>query len=104
MEKLCDSCCQVYVNTTSLGMHPDVDTGPFDDNDAPKLSPDTVVFDTVYNPPQTKLLKQAQAAGAKTIGGIEMFVRQAAAQFEAWTGLPAPTDVMRRVVEQRLAR
>jgi 3-dehydroquinate dehydratase/shikimate dehydrogenase len=104
MEKLCDSCCQVYVNTTSLGMHPNVDASPFGENESPKLSADTVVFDTVYNPPQTKLLTQAQAAGAKTIGGIEMFVRQAAAQFEAWTGLPAPTAVMRRVVEQRLVR
>ena len=55
-------------------------------------------FDAVYNPMQTKLLKQAEEAGAKTIGGIEMFIRQAAAQFEAWTGLPAPTDVMRRVI------
>ena len=60
------------------------------------------MFDAVYNPMQTKLLKQAQEAGAKTIGGVEMFVRQAAAQFEAWTGLPAPTDVMRRVIVARL--
>ena len=104
MDKLCDSCCQVYVNTTSVGMHPNVDASPFGENESPKLSPETVVFDTVYNPPQTKLLKQAEAAGAKTIGGIEMFVRQAAAQFEAWTGLPAPTDVMRGVVERRLVR
>jgi shikimate 5-dehydrogenase len=52
----------------------------------------------------TKLLQQAEAAGAKTIGGIEMFVRQAAAQFETWTNLSAPRDVMRRVVEQRLVR
>ena len=64
----------------------------------------TLVFDAVYNPSETKLLQQAEAAGAKTIGGVEMFVRQAAAQFEAWTEAPAPTDVMRRVVEERLAR
>jgi shikimate dehydrogenase len=51
---------------------------------------------------QTKLLTQAQAAGAKTVGGVEMFVRQAAAQFEAWTGKSAPVDVMRKVVEERL--
>jgi 3-dehydroquinate dehydratase/shikimate dehydrogenase len=103
LEKLCDSCCQIYINTSSVGMHPNVDVSPLGDN-PPKLSPDTVVFDTVYNPPRTKLLQQAETAGAKTIGGIEMFVRQAAAQFEAWTGLKAPADVMRRVVEQRLAR
>jgi 3-dehydroquinate dehydratase/shikimate dehydrogenase len=102
LDKLCDSCCQVYINTSSVGMHPNVDASPFGDA-PPNLSADTLVFDTVYNPPKTKLLQQAEAAGAKTIGGIEMFVRQAAAQFEAWTKLAAPTDVMRRVVEQRLA-
>jgi 3-dehydroquinate dehydratase/shikimate dehydrogenase len=102
IEKLCDSCCQIYINTTSVGMHPNVDQSPFGDQ-LPKLSPDVLVFDSVYNPPNTKLLQQAQAAGAKTIGGIEMFVRQAAAQFEAWTGIPAPAQVMRSVVEQRLA-
>jgi 3-dehydroquinate dehydratase/shikimate dehydrogenase len=103
MEKLCASCCRVYVNTTSVGMHPDVDASPFGD-EVPELGGDTVVFDTVYNPPKTKLLRQAEAAGAKTIGGIEMFVRQAAAQFQAWTGLTPPVDVMRRVVDQRLVR
>jgi 3-dehydroquinate dehydratase/shikimate dehydrogenase len=103
MDKLCDSCCQVYLNTTSIGMHPDVDASPFGDG-PPKLGPDTLVFDAVYNPPVTKLLRQAGDAGAKTIGGIEMFVRQAAAQFEAWTGLPAPAETMRRIVERRLAR
>jgi shikimate 5-dehydrogenase len=82
-------------------MTPDIDASPFGD-DPPKLSADTVVFDTVYNPIQTKLLRQAKAAGAKTIGGIEMFVRQAAAQFEMWTGQPAPAAVMRAVVEARL--
>ena len=101
MEKLCDNCCQVYVNTTSVGMHPNVHDSPLGDR-PPEFTADTVVFDTIYNPPKTKLLQQAEAAGAKTIGGIEMFVRQAAAQFEAWTGRAAPTDVFRRVVEQRL--
>jgi 3-dehydroquinate dehydratase/shikimate dehydrogenase len=102
LERLCDSCCQIYLNTTSIGMHPNVDASVFGDT-PPKLTPDTVVFDTVYNPIQTLLLRQAQAAGAKTISGIEMFVRQAAAQFEAWTHLPPPRDVMRRVVEGRLS-
>jgi 3-dehydroquinate dehydratase/shikimate dehydrogenase len=102
MDKLCDSCCQIYVNTTSVGMHPNVEGSPFRDA-APKLGPDTLVFDTIYNPPKTRLLQQAESAGAKTVGGIEMFVRQAAGQFRAWTGLNAPAATMRRVVEQRLA-
>jgi shikimate 5-dehydrogenase len=53
---------------------------------------------------KTKLLQHAESRGAKTIGGVEMFVRQAAAQFNAWTGKPAPTDVMRSVVESRLSK
>jgi 3-dehydroquinate dehydratase/shikimate dehydrogenase len=101
IEKLCDSCCQVYINTSSLGMHPNVNASAFGER-PPRLSSDTVVFDTVYNPMRTLLLRQAEAAGARTIGGVEMFVRQAAAQFEAWTGLPAPRHVMRDVVERRL--
>ena len=101
MDKLCDSCCHVFINTTSVGMHPNVNESPLGER-APKFTPDTLVFDTIYNPMKTKLLQQAEAAGARTIGGVEMFVRQAAAQFEAWTGLKAPADVMRRVVEERL--
>ncbi|HEY2586801.1 MAG TPA: type I 3-dehydroquinate dehydratase [Tepidisphaeraceae bacterium] len=102
LEKLCDSCCQIYLNTTSVGMHPNVDGSAFGQT-PPKLSPDTLVFDTVYNPMRTKLIEQAEAAGAPTLGGIEMFVRQAVAQFEAWTKLRAPVELMRSVVEARLA-
>src|SRR5215213_7941277 len=102
MEKLCDSCCHIFINTTSVGMHPNVNESPLGDR-PPEFTKDTLVFDTIYNPMKTKLLEQAENAGAKTIGGVEMFVRQAAAQFQAWTGLAAPTDVMRRVVESRLS-
>jgi 3-dehydroquinate dehydratase/shikimate dehydrogenase len=103
MEKLCDSCCHIYINTTSVGMHPKVDESPLG-GAPPKFSSDTVVFDTIYNPMKTKLLQLAEQAGAKTIGGVEMFVRQAAAQFEAWTGKPAPHDLMRQTIEARLQK
>ena len=103
LEKLCDSCCEIFINTTSLGMHPNVDASAFGDR-IPELSDKTLVFDTVYNPMETKLLKQAKTAGAKTVGGVEMFVRQAVRQFEAWTNHPAPGDVMRRVIENRLRK
>jgi 3-dehydroquinate dehydratase/shikimate dehydrogenase len=103
MEKLCDSCCQIYINTTSVGMHPKMDESPLGDN-PPKFTSDTVVFDTIYNPMKTKLLQHAEQSGAKTIGGVEMFVRQAAAQFEAWTGEPAPRDLMRATIEARLQK
>jgi len=102
LEKLCDSCCQVYINTTSVGMYPSTDQSVFA-NAPPRLDPQTLVFDTVYNPPKTKLLRQAEAAGAKTVGGIEMFVRQAAGQFLAWTGLSPPMQLMRQIIQQRLS-
>jgi shikimate 5-dehydrogenase len=100
MEKLCDSCCQIYINTTSIGMHPNVDESPI--ADVSKFNSDVLVFDAVYNPMRTKLIEQAEAAGTKTINGIEMFVRQAGGQFSAWTGKEAPLDLMREVVVGKL--
>ena len=102
-EKLCDSCCQIYINTTSLGMHPHPDATPFGDT-PPKLDSNTLVFDAVYNPIETRLLREAKTAGAMTISGVEMFVRQAVTQFELWTALKAPPDVMRRALESHLAK
>ena len=62
------------------------------------------MFDTIYNPVQTLLLTKAAQAGCRTVSGLDMFVRQAAAQFELWTNTPAPLDVMRRVVVEQLSR
>lgn len=101
LEKLCDSCCQIYINTTSVGMHPNTDATPFGDR-PPAITDTHLVFDTVYNPLETRLIRYAKSHGAKTISGLEMFVRQAAAQFQAWTGQPAPLDIMRQVVTNRL--
>jgi 3-dehydroquinate dehydratase / shikimate dehydrogenase len=61
------------------------------------------VFEMIYDPPETRLMKLAKAAGAEVIPGIEMFVHQAARQFEIWTGKPAPWDDMLRVVTKILA-
>jgi shikimate 5-dehydrogenase len=83
-------------------MHPNDEASPIDGLDV-TFSPDHLVFDAIYNPIETKLLKAASAAGAKTVTGVEMFVRQAAGQFQAWTDKTAPLDLMRRVVERRLA-
>jgi shikimate dehydrogenase len=102
LEKLCDSCCHIYLNTTSVGMHPKVDDSPLG-SQSPNFTSDTLVFDTIYNPPKTRLLQQAAEAGAKTVGGIEMFVHQAASQFKGWTGKSAPISAMRRVIETRSA-
>jgi 3-dehydroquinate dehydratase/shikimate dehydrogenase len=100
-EKLFDSCCQIFINTTSVGMHPNADASPIDGMNL-KFTRDTLVFDAIYNPINTRLLQTAEAAGASTINGVEMFVRQAAGQFEAWTNKTAPVELMRRVVEERL--
>ena len=82
----------VLINCTAVGMHPDLDSSPFAEN---WLREGMVVFDTVYNPEQTLLLKQAKLRNCKTVSGIEMFVRQAAVQFEKFAGQPAPVKVMR---------
>lgn len=66
------------------------------------------VFDMIYDPPETRLLQLAKQRGAQIIPGIEMFVHQAARQFEIWTGKPAPQDDMLQVVllaiQERAAR
>ena len=80
-------------------MHPDVNATPIPSQ---YLKPDMVVFDTVYNPVQTLLLKNAAQAGAKTISGTEMFVRQAMMQFKLFTGTEADEKLMRKTVRDRL--
>ncbi|UCF43226.1 MAG: shikimate dehydrogenase, partial [Planctomycetota bacterium] len=65
---------------------------------------DMVVFDTVYNPPQTLLLKQAKQKKAKTIDGLSMFVNQAAAQFKLFTQKQPNTKLMRKTVSNWLRR
>jgi 3-dehydroquinate dehydratase/shikimate dehydrogenase len=86
---------KLLVNCTSIGMHPKVDATPVP---AEVLKPDMAVFDTVYNPAETLLLKQAKQIGAKTIDGVSMFVNQAAAQFRLFTGEPANLALMRETV------
>jgi shikimate dehydrogenase len=79
----------VVVNTTSVGL-----AGDASPVEPAGISPQSVVMDAVYDPPQTRLLRDAEARGATTIGGKWMLVYQAAEQFEAWTGIAAPIDVM----------
>lgn len=90
----------VLVNCTSVGMHPEVDETPFAAN---WLREGMIVFDTVYNPERTLLIKQARERGCRTVTGVEMFVRQAALQFELFTGRPAPLDVMRDALRRAIS-
>ena len=89
----------ILVNATSVGMTPDVDSTPID---ADLLHPGLVVFDVVYNPLKTRLLKDAEAAGAETISGIEMLVWQGVLAFEKFTGQEAPPDLMRQEAIRQL--
>jgi shikimate dehydrogenase len=86
---------QVLIHATPVGMHPNTEESVVPDN---LLRSDLAVMDIVYNPLETRLLKDAAKRGAKTISGLEMFVNQAVLQFEAWTGQEAPVEVMREVV------
>ncbi|UCD48828.1 MAG: type I 3-dehydroquinate dehydratase [Phycisphaerales bacterium] len=95
LDALASLDARLVVNCTSIGMHPDVDHSPVPQE---VLKPDMAVFDTVYNPAETLLLKQARAAGAQTIDGIAMFVNQAMAQFHLFTGAPGNPTLMRQVV------
>ncbi len=88
---------KVLVNCTSVGMHPDADSTPMP---VEALRSGTVVFDTVYRPRETRLLRDASAAGCVTVGGFGMFVRQAGMQFEYWTHHPADYERMEAVVER----
>jgi shikimate dehydrogenase len=93
-------CYDVVINATSVGMTPHDDQTPVK---PVLLEAGTVVMDTVYNPLQTRLLKDAAKAGCATIDGASMLVHQGALQFELWTGEKAPVDVMRRVVLDELS-
>ncbi|MFW6153898.1 MAG: shikimate dehydrogenase, partial [Planctomycetota bacterium] len=100
LERLDRLGADVVINCTPVGMHPKVDACPLPD--ATRLAPGTVVFDTIYNPVTTQLLRRAADAGCVTVSGVEMFVNQAVAQYTWWTQLDAPREVMRKVVLDRL--
>ncbi|MCA9264573.1 MAG: shikimate dehydrogenase [Planctomycetales bacterium] len=89
----------VIVNATPIGMHPNVDETPFDMH---YLRPNAIVFDTVYNPEQTLLYKQARERRCRVVSGLDMFVGQAALQFQHFTNRDAPTDVMREQIKRAI--
>ena len=104
LEKLRNSCGNIFINCTSVGMSPNVDATPIPSEMmlGKRRGSGTVIFDTVYNPIQTRLLTEARSAGCVTIPGTEMFVRQAAAQFQLWTAQDAPLGLFRQVLADRL--
>ena len=83
----------LIVNATSMGMEPGPNAGlsPLESQD---INPQAVVYDMVYTPQQTPLMKAARQAGSKVLGGLWMLVYQGAAAFEMWTSREAPVDLM----------
>jgi shikimate dehydrogenase len=95
--------CQLIVNCTTLGMK----NSPYEGESplASDLIPrDALVYDLVYNPSETPLLRMAREAGANTIGGLPMLVYQGAASFKLWTGREAPLDIMISAARQALIK
>lgn len=92
----------ILINATSVGMHPHEDATLVS---ADLMHPDLVVFDIVYNPMETKLLKEAKRAGVKEIvNGVKMFVYQGAASFKIWTKEEPPIAVMENAVRAAMIR
>ncbi len=89
----------VLVNCTPVGMYPKVDETPIDAS----LLTGRHVYDLIYNPTSTRLMRDAAKKGCQTIGGLEMLVAQAHEQFEWWTGTRPPSGVMREAALKRLA-
>ncbi len=93
------------INCTPVGMRggPSPDALPIEQAALKRMAGGAVCFDTVYTPARTPLIEAAERAGLRTIDGASMFVRQASAQFQAWTGTAAPEGLFRRIVEERSA-
>jgi shikimate dehydrogenase len=91
----------ILVNATSVGMSPNINQSPVP---ADLLCANLIVFDIVYNPYQTRLLREAKEAGAQTISGLEMLVWQGALAFEKFTGKEVPVELMREAALKELPR
>lgn len=85
----------IIINTTSIGMYPQVDEMPID---LTPVQAGTVVSDLIYNPLETKFVQEAKAKGCIGHGGLGMFINQGAYAFEYWTGKSAPTEAMKQTV------
>jgi shikimate dehydrogenase len=101
LEEVAGVAADVLINTTSVGMEPD--------NEGIVVPPSllsgfSVVMDIVYAPLQTRLLREAKAAGCQTIDGLAMLLYQGAAQFKIWTGAMPPQLIMRSALEEELRR
>lgn len=86
----------ILINTTPVGMVPETDSLPVP---VARLNPRMIVMDIIYTPLQTRLLKEARKIGCRTINGLMMFIYQAAAQFELWTGIQPDLNIMNAALQ-----
>lgn len=92
--------CDMIINCTPVGMHPNVDDTPFDGR---YFKEGQYVFDTIYNPEQTLFVKQARQGRCNVITGVDMFIGQAALQFRYFTGHAPPIDLMRYTLKRAMS-
>ncbi|MBX7103423.1 MAG: type I 3-dehydroquinate dehydratase [Gemmataceae bacterium] len=92
--------CPIAVNCTPVGMHPNVNDSPLHTS---FLRPEITIFDTVYTPESTMLVKQARDRGCKVITGVDLFVRQAGMQFHLFTGQDPPYEIMAKAMRRALS-
>lgn len=90
----------IILNATSVGMHPNTDESPVNSE---YISSTHIVFDAVYSPYETKLLKDAKGKGAQIIHGTEMLLYQGIEQFKLYTGHDAPVEAMRNAIHNSLS-
>lgn len=96
------SDCALLVNTTPIGMYPNVHESPLSQQVVNKLTPNTIVYDLIYTPNPTKFLAEARQQGAIIIDGLEMLVQQGAIALELWLKRPVPVDIMRQSLQKHL--
>lgn len=101
LDEAVESPIDLIVNCTSAGMYPDVDTSPW--VDGVPIPKDVVLYDMVYRPQQTKLMRKVEDSGGRAISGLGMLVRQGAESFKIWTGVDPPLEVMFDAVKKALS-
>uniref|UniRef100_UPI000AC5BCFC shikimate dehydrogenase family protein n=1 Tax=Rhodothermus marinus TaxID=29549 RepID=UPI000AC5BCFC len=88
---------RLIVNATPVGMHPHVEASPWPH--AEDFGPEQIIYDLVYNPVRTRLLRQAATRGATTIDGLTMLIGQAAAAYRQWTGRELPREAVQAALK-----
>lgn len=96
------STTELLINTTPVGMYPNIKETPINLEEIETIKPNLIVYDLIYNPRPTLLLKQAQKKGLMIIDGVEMLVQQGGKALEIWLQQPAPIDVMRQALLNQL--